>query len=315
MKRKIRRGPAVALTALSLAALSLIMVALVACEPSIPAGALAHRPGGSLPAGATRIVGHEAARLSVLSQIPESAIAKAKNSLKIVYGHTSHGSQIVDGMSGLATFAKAPKGGAPYRWNRNGGGSDEALALHDQGIAGDLGNPDRTTWASRTRTYLQGNPSTNVVMWSWCGQVSGSSSSDIETYLSLMAGLERDFPSVTFIYMTGHLDGTGPTGNLHLRNEQIRNYCRGNDKWLYDFADIESYDPDGNYHLAKSANDECDYDSDGNGSRDANWATNWQDRHPGDWYQCNSAHSKPLNANMKAYAAWYLFARLAGWNG
>ena len=33
-----------------------------------------------------------------------------------------------------------------------------------------------------------------------------------------------------------------------------------------------------------------------------------------DWYSCSSAHSQPLNANRKAYAAWWLWARLAGWS-
>ena len=32
-----------------------------------------------------------------------------------------------------------------------------------------------------------------------------------------------------------------------------------------------------------------------------------------DWYKCSSAHSQPLNANLKAYAAWWLWARLVGW--
>ena len=33
-----------------------------------------------------------------------------------------------------------------------------------------------------------------------------------------------------------------------------------------------------------------------------------------DWYNCYSAHSQPLNANRKAFAAWWLWATLAGWN-
>ncbi|MDP2362726.1 MAG: T9SS type A sorting domain-containing protein, partial [Ignavibacteria bacterium] len=103
---------------------------------------------------------------------------------------------------------------------------------------------------------------------------------------------------------------------LNQRNEQIRNYCLTNSKVLFDFADIESYDPDGNYYLDKYANDNCDYDSDGNGSLDKNWAIDWQNSHTinVDWYDCSAAHSQALNGNLKAYAAWWLWAKLAGWD-
>ncbi|MBT8378419.1 MAG: T9SS type A sorting domain-containing protein [Ignavibacteria bacterium] len=116
--------------------------------------------------------------------------------------------------------------------------------------------------------------------------------------------------------MTGHLDGTGLNGNLHIRNNQIRDYCNANNKILYDFADIETWDPDFTYFGNKIPNDNCDYDSDGNLIRDSNWAIEWQNAHIEgvDWYNCPSAHSQPLNANQKAYAAWWLWSRLAGWN-
>lgn len=245
-----------------------------------------------------------------LSSIPGEWITAAKEDLHIAYGHTSHGSQITDGMSGLVDF----KGNA-YAWNN--GGTNGALDLHDYAMPGDLGNPDYIQWETETRNYLADNDDVNVIIWSWCGQVSGASEENINTYLDLMTGLEEDFPDVTFVYMTGHLDGTGLTGNLHLRNEQIRNYCQTNKKFLFDFADIESYNPDGDYFGDKIPNDNCDYDSNDDGTQDANWAIEWQDSHTigVDWYSCSSAHSQALNANMKAYAAWHLWARIAGWDG
>ncbi|MBD3191836.1 MAG: hypothetical protein GF308_14410 [Candidatus Heimdallarchaeota archaeon] len=253
-----------------------------------------------------------------LDQIPESAITAAKDSLHIAYGHTSHGSQVITGMNGLPAF-KEGQGGTEGLYDWEEGGSGGALDIDDYFVDGDLGNPDRTTWAERTRTYLD-DPShsdVNVVMWSWCGQVSWASEEDINTYLSLMNGLETDYPDITFVYMTGHTDGTGLEGNLHIRNNQIRDYCLANDKVLYDFAAIESYNPDGAYFGDKYVTDNCDYDNNGDGNPyndGANWALEWQAANPGDWYDCSSAHSQPLNANQKAYAAWWLWARLAGWD-
>ena len=253
------------------------------------------------------IIDHSSVKLA---SIPSEWISAAKENLHIAYSHTSHGSQLTEGMSGLISFK-----GEVYSWNN--GGANGALDLHDYAISGDLGNPDRASWASGTRTYLEANPEVNVIMWSWCGQVSNATETDISNYLSLMNSLESDFPDVKFVYMTGHLDGTGLTGNLHLRNEQIRNYCREYKKILYDFADIECYNPDGIYFGDKSPNDACNYDTDEDGSLDGNWAVAWQNSHTlgVDWFNCSAAHTQPVNANQKAYAAWWLWARLAGWAG
>lgn len=49
-------------------------------------------------------------------------------------------------------------------------------------------------------------------------------------YLSAMETLESAYPNVLFVYMTGHLDGTGPDGNLYRSNNQIRDYCVAHDK-------------------------------------------------------------------------------------
>jgi hypothetical protein len=92
-------------------------------------------------------------------------------------------------------------------------------------------------------------------------------------------------------------------------------YCIANGKVLYDFADIERYDPDGTYF--EYVHDNCDYYDASGGTKLGNWATEWQASHTQDvdWYSCGSAHSQPLNANRKAYAAWWLWARLGGWDG
>jgi len=264
------------------------------------------------------IINHQHAHLEDFVNIPSEWINAAKENLSIVYWHTSHGSQITTGMSSLDAFMGDND---TYEYNSAGSGGnlhyyEPSIDYSERHLTGNTDGFDDTT-----RSFLNSNPEYNVVMWSWCALDKNNDS--INEYLTNMNQLELDYPNVSFVYMTGHLEGTGEEGELHYYNEMIRNYCFDNNKTLYDFGDIESYDPEDNYFLNKSANDDCDYDSDENGSLDANWALEWQsvnngvDTYPngGDWYDCSPAHTRPINGNMKAYAAWYLFTRLAGWNG
>lgn len=253
-----------------------------------------------------------------ITQIPQSAIEQAKQQLHIAYGHTSHGSQVTEGMTGFVDFANGGGRGLSlptdiYEWNNSG--TDGALDLHDYAMGGDVGY--YPAWYDNTITYLNDpdNSNVNVIMWSWCGQVGDKYSGGHlwDEFLEPMSSLELDYPNVTFVYMTGHLDYWGHE-ETNAANDSIRSYCQNNNKVLFDFADIESYGPDGTSYK-DNGSDACDY-YDASNTVLGNWAQEYQNTHTEgtDWFTCESAHSEPFNANLKAYAAWHMFASLSGWN-
>jgi uncharacterized repeat protein (TIGR01451 family) len=326
----------IAALALALAFCGLVVAATSTAAPTVEPQAAPAR--AVLSHSAPIVVDHTSTDITA---IPQYWIEEAKRTLHIAYGHTSHGSQLTDGMSGLVDFANGGGRGLAlphdiFAWND--GGTGGALDIDDYAMGGDVGYyPD---WVNNTRSYLgtpdpatgrgTNHPDVNVIIWSWCGQASGRTEATmLSTYLAPMSQLEADYPGVTFVYMTGHADGSGEEGNLHARDQQIREYVIANNKVLYDFYNIELYDPDGNYYGDRYATDGCNYDYNNSGGTtqtgepalptngDRNWAIDWRDSHTQnvDWYSCSCAHSQALNCNQKAYAAWWLWARIAGWPG
>ena len=221
--------------------------------------------------------------------IPDAAVEDVKTGMRMFYGHTSHGSQIVTGMSMVRDED------ALFDYN-NGAGT-----FYFEEYSDDLGHNGDVSWVPITRARLdEPGSDINLVMWSWCGGASDNTEAGIDIYLDAMESLEQDYAAVVFVYMTGHLDGTGPEGNLYARNNQIRDYCTANGKVLFDFADIESYDPNGVWY--PDGGDGCE------------WCYDWCAAHT--CPTCPAcAHSHCFNCYVKGKAFWWMLGAVASGMG
>ncbi|MBD3178132.1 MAG: hypothetical protein GF417_00250 [Candidatus Latescibacteria bacterium] len=152
-----------------------------------------------------------------------------------------------------------------------------------------------------TRAVLSANSEINISMWAWCSQLDYYSEADVQGYLDSLSVLEDEFPDVTFIYMTGNAQGTGAEGyNRYLRNEQIRQFCRDNNRVLYDFADLD-----------------CWYFDEGSGEWEKNsYSYNGTEiplEHP-QFQGSETSHTTWESCEQKGRALWHLSATLAGWS-
>ena len=234
---------------------------------------------------------------SLVEIIPQGYLDQARR-LKVLFCHASVGGTIMNGMVGRKGLANEN----PERYQIGGQQNADATwfdantgiidishtgwPLNGSKILGfdnhirnlGYGAPLRTNVAFMKYCYIDWQPGTNVEQrWN--------------EYRITMEALEADFPDITFVWWTTAVNTAGDAGDVREAfDNMLREYCINNGKVLFDLADIESHDLQGN---------PC-YDDIGAEALYAGYAV-------------DGAHPRDIGQLRLASAMWWLLARIAGW--
>ena len=248
-----------------------------------------------------------------ITMIPSGWIETAKQKIAWIFVHASHGGQLVTGAQYLSQYKNPPL----YNFiNRDGQApNDFFIPTQTNPIALRMGNNSQYGYDAEYFTVMiqqhitsanYGPDDIPVFMVAFCAELGYMTPAEVQGYLDGMAWGESTYPQVTFVYMTGHADNAVDQNILNANNNMIREYVSSHNKILYDFNDIDAYQPDGTLPPG-TPNDSCP------------WCTTWCDNHPGFCPDPSlmgiCAHSHPLQCLLKSQAMWWVSARLAGWNG
>lgn len=293
---------------------------------------------GSVVAG-PYIANYAAAKEGVLRSIPKQYIDSARNLLHVAYQHTSHGTHVTYGLFGLQDYKS---GDSELFGITNYNPTANKLDFYDYALGGyaesgvdasDLSR-NETAFIQATRNFLDdpANAQINVIMWSWCS-INGHNVSD--NYLAGMQMLINEYGKngskigtgagkrvnpVYFVFMTGHAEGNNIGEGLPKNQaDLITNFCNQNHQLCLDYYSIDTHDMSDNYWD----------DTDDNGASTkygGNFYEQWENSHSeGEyWYPNKSTdgsitygehNTQHITANRKAYAMWWILARIVGWNG
>jgi len=190
--------------------------------------------------------------LVVLKALPDSAVAAVAEQ-RWFFAHASVGANMRSGMIDLRSLnaSRYPLALSSVSYNSTELRAVNAPASTTAGTIYDCnrGNPG---WESKLTVFQNSvtvsgwhDSAVDVVMDKFC-YIDQAASAD--SYLNSMSVLEAAYPNTRFVYITMPLMTAEDSNNVlrNTYNDTVRAYCVANDKLLFDLADIEAHDPDGN---------------------------------------------------------------------
>ena len=286
------------------------------------------------------IADYTVANEEVLRSIPVAYINKAKAELVVAYQHTSHGTHVSRGMFGLQGY----KQGDDVLFGISPVSAQNMLEFRDfamvdyapAGVDGSDLSRDETAFIQTTRNYLDApeNATVNVVMWAWSRiaghNVAGNYLPGMETLINeygpggskIGSGAAQREEEHNIKNIDCRYHDYVSTGLLNPKEqaELIVNYCKTNQLFCHEYYTIDTYTMDDTYY--EDTGDNGDSDTYG-----GNFYEGWQNSHtlgvdyyenwhtPAGHVSFGTHTTQHITSNRKAYAMWWILARIAGWSG